>query len=113
MFTSEHITDLSLPKDLDYSDPEVVRRRIRGDLAIVIGALKGERYVMPADEEQVKAFAEDLPELHSHLLAGVVAKLALQGISTERDISPPVPGIQLPPGYVPFDPPLTAESRVA
>ena len=113
MITSEHIRDLSLPKDKDYSKPEDVKWRIDHDLALRIGGLLGERYVRAADELQVKTFANDLPELHARLLASVVADLEQQGISAERDISPPVPGIRLPEGYVRLNPPLTAESRVA
>jgi len=113
MITSEHINDLSLPKDLDYSKPEDVQWRIKHDLAIKIGNLAGGRYVKAADEVQVKTFANKLPDLHSRLLASVVANLELQGISADRDISPPAPGIRPPEGYVPLNPPLTAESRVA
>ena len=48
MITSEHINDLSLPKDLDYSKPEDVQWRINHDLAIKIGSLAGGRFVMAA-----------------------------------------------------------------
>jgi len=114
MITSEHVLDLSLPDNIDYSTPEGVAWRINHDLAVKIGGLTTSgRYYKAASETQVKAFAQELPDLHSRLLTSVVANLELQGISADRDISPPAPGIRPPEGYVPLNPPLTAESRVA
>ena len=112
MITSEHVLDLSLPENIDYSTPEGVAWRINHDLAIKIGGLTTSgRYYKAASATQVKVFAQELPDLHSRLLTSVVSDLELQGISAHQDISPPRPASRLPEGYVQLDPPLTAASQ--